>query len=292
MMKDEEEIIDGGNESCNFHDMEDDTSADFSNFESKTADKAVQVFIPDTISKVKTRTRRIQTGKSFTNFETTDSQVQCDEIRQRCNCLKNLISEEDFESEKSEVFLENQYIDSDDDEDLYSENKDEDPDFSLSDNEESEFEEESDNEETCNYRLESTENPSEEKYYIVSESSLQRLLSVCHICCGQCIPIVEYSKGSMISTLSTCENGHINKWQSQSSHKKLPWFNLHLASAILFSGNIMSKALMLFDQLKVLVPSARSILRLQNCYSVPAAIEVYTSQQADLFESLRGILAK
>lgn len=54
----------------------------------------------------------------------------------------------------------------------------------------------------------------------------------------------------------------------------------------------MSKALMLFDQLKVLVPSARSILRLQNCYSVPAAIEVYTSQQADLFESLRGILAK
>lgn len=44
---------------------------------------------------------------------------------------------------------------------------------------------------------------------------------------------------------------------------------------------------MLFDQLKVLVPSARSILRLQNCHSVPAAIEVYTSQQADLFESLR-----
>lgn len=151
-MKDEEEIIDGGNESCNFHDMEDDTSADSSNFESKTADKAVQVFIPDTISKVKTRTRRIQTGKSFTNFETTDSQVQCDEIGQCCNCHKNLISEEDFESEKSEVFLENQYIDSDDDEDLYSENKDEDPDFSLSDNEESEFEEESDEEETCNYK--------------------------------------------------------------------------------------------------------------------------------------------
>lgn len=34
MMKDEDEIIDDGNESCNFHDMEDDTSADSSNFES------------------------------------------------------------------------------------------------------------------------------------------------------------------------------------------------------------------------------------------------------------------
>lgn len=97
-MKDEE-IIDDRNESCNFHDMQDDTSADSSNFESKTADKAVQVFIPDTISKVKTRTRRIQTGKSFTSFETTDSQVQCDEIRLCCNCLKSLISKEDFESE-------------------------------------------------------------------------------------------------------------------------------------------------------------------------------------------------
>lgn len=85
---------------------------------------------------------------------------------------------------------------------------------------------------------------------------------MCHICCGQCIPIVEYSKGSMILTLSTCENGHIDKWQSQSSHKKLPWFNLHLACEIVFTGNIMSKALMFFDQLKVLVPSARSILRL------------------------------
>lgn len=40
-MKDEEEIIDGGNEFCNFYDMEDDILVDFLNFESKIVDKVV-----------------------------------------------------------------------------------------------------------------------------------------------------------------------------------------------------------------------------------------------------------
>lgn len=41
MMKDEEEIIDDGNEFCNFYDMEDDILVDFLNFESKIVDKVV-----------------------------------------------------------------------------------------------------------------------------------------------------------------------------------------------------------------------------------------------------------
>lgn len=51
--------IDDGNESCNLHGMQDDTSADSLNFESETANKVVQVSLYDTISKVKTQTRRI-----------------------------------------------------------------------------------------------------------------------------------------------------------------------------------------------------------------------------------------
>lgn len=34
MIKDEEDIINDGNETCNFHDVQDDTSADWSNVES------------------------------------------------------------------------------------------------------------------------------------------------------------------------------------------------------------------------------------------------------------------
>lgn len=82
------------------HTQRDKTSADSSTtiFYS-TANKAVQVFIPDRNSiKVKKRTRRIQTGKS----KTTESQVQCDEVRLCCNCLKSMGSEGGLESVKSE----------------------------------------------------------------------------------------------------------------------------------------------------------------------------------------------
>lgn len=105
-MKGEENTV-AGNESNNSqnisadtsHTQRDKTSADSSTtiFYS-TANKAVQVFIPDKNSKVKKRTRRIQTGKS----KTTESQVQCDEVRLCCNCLKSMGSEGGLESVKSE----------------------------------------------------------------------------------------------------------------------------------------------------------------------------------------------
>lgn len=86
------------------HELRNSTSSDSSTFESNscTADKAVQVFISDRSSKVKNRTRRIQTGRSYINVKTTDSEVQCDEVRLCCNCLKSMESNGGIESVKSE----------------------------------------------------------------------------------------------------------------------------------------------------------------------------------------------
>ncbi|XP_055997738.1 52 kDa repressor of the inhibitor of the protein kinase-like [Ostrea edulis] len=53
-------------------------------FEPSTVDKAIQVFIPD--NKVKTKTRRIQTGKSKIGFKTVDTEVQCSEIQYCVKC--------------------------------------------------------------------------------------------------------------------------------------------------------------------------------------------------------------
>lgn len=59
--------------------------------------------------------------------------------------------------EKNEEIQENKdFFNSDDDEGHPIINRDEEPDFSLSDYEELEFEKESDEEETCNYRLKTT----------------------------------------------------------------------------------------------------------------------------------------
>ena len=67
--------------------------------------------------------------------------------------------------------------------------------------------------ETNNCRLEITDNPMDEKYYLVSESALCELLFLCRVCDSQCIPVIEYSKGTMIYTSSVCGNEHVSKWQ-------------------------------------------------------------------------------
>ena len=46
--------------------------------ETSSRDKVIQVFIPDI--KVKTKTTRIQTGKSQIGFRTVDANVQCSKI--------------------------------------------------------------------------------------------------------------------------------------------------------------------------------------------------------------------
>ena len=262
--------------------------------ESSSHDKAIQVFIPDI--RLKTKTRRIQTGKSQIGFRTVDANVQCSEINYCLKC-KQYNGEEEIteiknsymhtEIQKDTCNIKDMELEDESSDDENYDYRDVDSDFNASDFDSSEVDEESDEDETCNYRLDNTDNPLEEKYYVVSESALAQLLSVCNICNGNSVPLVEHSKGAMISTVSTCGNGHINRWQSQSTHKKMPWFHLHLASAMLLSGNSISKVLTLFNHLKVLVPSSRTISRLQSSYSIPAVIDEFSLQQADYFDDMR-----
>lgn len=68
-----------------------------------------------------------------------------------------------------------------------------------------------DNQETSmrNYRIEVCTDPVEEIYYMVSETALFQLLSVCWQCNSRCFPLIEFSKGTMISTSSVCALGHV-----------------------------------------------------------------------------------
>ena len=76
---------------------------------------------------------------------------------------------------------------------------DSDPDYNPDDSfHELEEEGDSGDEWETNNRLEVTDNPMDEKYYLVSESALCELLSLCRVCDSQCIPVIEYSKGTMI----------------------------------------------------------------------------------------------
>ena len=236
------------------------------------------------------RTRRIQT--LIVPITKTVS-TQCNFI-QSCSCTSGEQSNESVINKNSPEVDETEANTEDDCSDMDWDNdcdigSDFDPDF-CDDFEEndSEGDDSEDEYETNNYRLENRSLPGSENYYIVSESSLCKLLSVCRFCNSTFIPIIDYSKGTLISTSSVCSNGHVFSWQSQSCHNKLPWGNLILSSAIMFSGNNTAKILRFLNHMKVQVPSVRTVTRLQSAYTVPATIEEFDSKQVDVIQSLQG----
>ncbi|XP_052099541.1 uncharacterized protein LOC127734027 [Mytilus californianus] len=240
------------------------------------------------------RTRRLQTSKP----KRKSKGIQCNPSDIDSECLvatsKKLITANTTISSHTPVATEQNLDDNDemdDDEDDVDE-YDNDPDYIYNESEEEDGDDEygsDEDEETSNYRMEEYNNPIEEKYYMVSETALFQLLSVCRECNSRCVPIIEFSRGTMISTSSVCAFGHVYKWKSQNCHERLPWGNLLLASAIMFSGNNTAKIVRLFDQMKLKGISERSVRRLQTAYTSCAVIYEFDSQQADLLTSLQGM---
>ena len=144
------------------------------------------------------------------------------------------------------------------------------------------------NEENKNYRLNAKATPEEQKQFLVSESALAELLSVCRYCSSEAVPVITVSKGTLIETNSICVNGHLSIWKSQSSHNSLPWSNLMTATAIMLSGCNATSVLRMFDHLNVQMFSMRTYNRLQSFYVSPAATMAWDSEQSSLLQQLRG----
>ena len=73
--------------------------------------------------------------------------------------------------------------------------------FILTDEEGSSSDDNTDGEEAeVNYKLNPGGPPDEEHQFIVSESALTELLSVCHFCCSEATSFIHFTKGTMIAT--------------------------------------------------------------------------------------------
>ncbi|XP_033731243.1 uncharacterized protein LOC117320869 [Pecten maximus] len=53
---------------------------------------------------------------------------------------------------------------------------------------------------SMNYCFENDVSPLEEKQFLVSETALGELLSVCRYCLGKCTPLLQFTRGTMIVT--------------------------------------------------------------------------------------------
>ena len=102
-----------------------------------------------------------------------------------------------------------------------------------------------------NYRLSSNASPAEEKQFLLSESALTELLSVCRYCSSGTSSFITHTRRTLIVTNTVCVNGHLSIWKSQTCHISLPWSNLMTATAIMCSGYNASKALRLFQHMNL-----------------------------------------
>lgn len=137
-----------------------------------------------------------------------------------------------------------------------------------------------------NYKLDSKATPAEEKQFMVSESALAELLSVCRYCSGEAVALIKNTRGSMVVTNTVCLNGHVSIWKSQSCHNTLPWGNLMTATAILCSGSNSSKVLQMFQHLNMQTISSRTYNRLQTLYVSPSASMAWDAEQTALLTDL------
>ena len=88
----------------------------------------------------------------------------------------------------------------------------------------------------------------------------------------------------MNSSSLECPNGHSRNWESQICHNGMPWANLLVAGAVVFSGSKASKTLRFFRHLIVQMISTYTFSRLhvQASYVVPASIFTWDFHQQNL----------
>lgn len=105
-----------------------------------------------------------------------------------------------------------------------SDDDDQDPDYDPLD--ETEYDEDSQH---GSYTLRSHA-PLEGRQCLLFRSCLAEIPEKCE---EQCEPVVQFTRGTMIGTVSTSRNGHTTQWESPKCHHVVPWSNL------LLTGNIV-----------------------------------------------------
>ena len=144
----------------------------------------------------------------------------------------------------------------------------------------------------CIYRQESMSPPSlqlsEYSCYIVFESALLLLFSVCRNCLSKAVEIKRTTQGSLLRIKQICSRCNYKwEWDSQPMCGNIPAGNISLSAAILYAGALPTKALRIFSFLKCCSISTRTFFRHQRQYLWPSVSTIWNFEQQNLLTSLR-----
>lgn len=130
--------------------------------------------------------------------------------------------------------------------------------------------------------------PNKERQFLVGETCLLELLNKCKEC-GQnaCVKLKSFV-GTMIVVDVQCCLGHEYTWRSQLCSNAMPWGNLLLSAAILYSGGSPARILTMFNHLKVPVFTTKTYSNLQYSYLVPSVLRTWDLHQAEYLTEVQG----
>ena len=241
--------------------------------DNKATDKSIQCLLKPLVANKGVAARRMGSSKGC-QFKVKTRDIGC-----QCEIIKAPVNEYD-----------NMDTDSDSDPEQYMEETDPEwtPEYQINDSED-ETSIESDTEvEEVDEILRSDISPESERKFIVFESCLVALLSVCVICSLPCKVVLQYAKGSFAVIQQLCSKGHSRTWATQPMHGTLPQGNLQLAAGILFSGSSPVKVINMLKHINVLSIVYRTYNLIQSHYLLPAIFHVWKSEQEMLLTNLQS----
>lgn len=123
--------------------------------------------------------------------------------------------------------------------------------------------------------------------FIVFESCLRSLLSICFLCCQPCRVVLQHVRGTLVIFKAICIEGHLRTWHSQPMSGPMPLGNLVVAASILFNGCSPVKALNMMRNIQMMTFSKWTYNRIQ-AYLLPAINSVWKNSQENLLKGLIG----
>ena len=106
--------------------------------------------------------------------------------------------------------------------------------------------------------------------YIVFESALFSLFTICRNCLSKSVEVKKMVNGSLLSVTQSCSRCHYSwVWDSQPMIGNIPAGNISLSAAILFAGALPTKALRIFNMLHCCCISPATFFRHQRQYLQP-----------------------
>ena len=124
--------------------------------------------------------------------------------------------------------------------------------------------------------------------YLVFESALLVLFSICFICRSTYTSIEKFTRGSFLCIKQICRNcNNTYVWESQPYVGNIPAGNIMISAAILYTGLMPAKVLRVFSSLNCATIKRMTFFRHQKAYLQPAINCVWETEQRTLINELQ-----